>query len=83
MLMPDRRVIHGLLARYRAHEIQVLSNPLDPALRQCFEDTAYTLCVLLGVRTAPEAVLAAERYVAVARRRPAAPSPSAASADRA
>lgn len=32
-----------------------------------FEDTAYTLCVLMGERTAREAVLAAERYVARGR----------------
>ncbi|WP_406002509.1 DUF5133 domain-containing protein [Streptomyces sp. NBC_00829] len=67
MLMPDIAVIAGLMARYRAHEHHFLAAPHDHGARMRFEDTAYTLCVLMGERTAREAVLAAERYVARAR----------------
>ncbi|MFD9219054.1 DUF5133 domain-containing protein [Streptomyces sp. NPDC060064] len=72
MLMPDAGVIAGLMARYRAQERRVLVAPHDPRARSRFEDTVYTLCVLMGRRTAAEAVIAAERYIAQARpdRRP-------------
>jgi hypothetical protein len=71
MLLPDADVIARLMARYRAQEHLVLAAPHDPAVRSRFEDTAYTLCVLMGERTAREAMLAAERYVG--RPRPAPP----------
>ncbi|MEU0371689.1 DUF5133 domain-containing protein [Streptomyces sp. NPDC006283] len=63
MLMPDTSVITRLIARYRAQEHYVLSAPHDDSARRRFEDTAYTLCVLMCERTAREAVLAAEHYV--------------------
>jgi hypothetical protein len=67
MLLPDAAVIAGLLARYRAQEHLVLIAPHDGTARSRFEDTAYTLCVLMGERTAREAMLAAERYIRRAR----------------
>ncbi|WP_405810176.1 DUF5133 domain-containing protein [Streptomyces sp. NBC_00210] len=67
MLMPDLAVVATLMARYRAHEHHFLATPHDRDARMRFEDTAYTLCVLMGERTAREAVLAAERYVARGR----------------
>ncbi|MBT2366081.1 DUF5133 domain-containing protein [Streptomyces sp. ISL-10] len=63
MLMPDTSVITRLIARYRAQEHHLLAAPHDEHARRRFEDTAYTLCVLMCERTAREAVLAAERYV--------------------
>ncbi|MEW2633029.1 DUF5133 domain-containing protein [Streptomyces sp. NPDC048389] len=63
MLMPDTSVITRLIARYRAQEHCVLAAPHDESARRRFEDTAYTLCVLMCERTAREALLAAERYV--------------------
>ncbi|MFF0061567.1 DUF5133 domain-containing protein [Streptomyces sp. NPDC005279] len=69
MLLPDLAVIAGLMARYRAHEHRFLAAPHDGEARTRFEDTAYTLCVLMGERTAREAVVAAERYVARGRRK--------------
>lgn len=69
MLLPDLAVITGLMARYRAHEHRFLAAPHDGEARMRFEDTAYTLCVLMGERTAREAVVAAERYVARGRRK--------------
>jgi hypothetical protein len=56
-------VITRLIARYRAQEHYVLAAPHDDSARRRFEDTAYTLCVLMGERTAREALLAAETYV--------------------
>ncbi|MFI8828702.1 DUF5133 domain-containing protein [Streptomyces sp. NPDC053431] len=64
MLLPDRNTIDRLLRCYRSQERLVLARPYDLSARRRFEDTAYTLCVLMGKRTAREAVGAAERYVA-------------------
>ncbi|MGW7355250.1 DUF5133 domain-containing protein [Streptomyces sp. NPDC054802] len=61
--MPDTSVITRLIARYRAQEHYVLAAPHDDSARRRFEDTAYTLCVLMCERTAREALLAAETYV--------------------
>jgi hypothetical protein len=80
MLMPDASVVTRLIARYRAQEHRVLTAPHDEPARRRFEDTAYTLCILMCERTAREAVLAAERYVG-RRVRPAA-RPTARSAAR-
>ncbi|MFD9794280.1 DUF5133 domain-containing protein [Streptomyces sp. NPDC059070] len=63
MLLPDKHILARLLAHYRAHERAVLARPHEAALRSRFEDCAYTLCVLMGERTAREAVHAAERYL--------------------
>ncbi|MEU6932434.1 DUF5133 domain-containing protein [Streptomyces sp. NPDC046385] len=67
MLLPDRNTIDRLLRNYRTQERQTLALPCDPSVLRRFEDTAYTLCVLMGVRTAREAVRAAERYLAEPR----------------
>ncbi|MER5963608.1 DUF5133 domain-containing protein [Streptomyces sp. NPDC002057] len=64
MLLPDRNTVERLLRHYRAQERAVLARPCDLSARRRFEDTAYTLCVLMGERTAPRAVHAAELYVA-------------------
>ncbi|GHG06996.1 hypothetical protein GCM10018791_19520 [Streptomyces zaomyceticus] len=65
MLLPDRNTVDRLLRHYRAQERTVLARPCDLSARRRFEDTAYTLCVLMGERTAREAVHAAEHYVTV------------------
>ncbi|MFJ8659841.1 DUF5133 domain-containing protein [Streptomyces sp. NPDC093795] len=70
MLLPDRNTVDRLLRHYRAQERTVLARPCDLSARRRFEDTAYTLCVLMGERTAREAVHAAERYVAGSRTAP-------------
>ncbi|MET9678589.1 DUF5133 domain-containing protein [Streptomyces sp. NPDC006482] len=67
MLLPDRNTVDRLLRHYRTQERSVLARPCDLSVRRRFEDTAYTLCVLMGERTAHEAVRAAERYVAHGR----------------
>ncbi|MFD7287091.1 DUF5133 domain-containing protein [Streptomyces sp. NPDC059863] len=63
MLLPDRHLVADLLARYRAWERLVLADPLDEDTRGRFEDVAYTLCVLMGQRTAREAIWQAEAYL--------------------
>ncbi|MFD5753042.1 DUF5133 domain-containing protein [Streptomyces sp. NPDC127033] len=63
MLLPDRHLVADLLARYRAWERLVLVDPLDVTTRRRFEDVAYTLCVLMGQRTAREAIWQAEAYL--------------------
>ncbi|MFJ8667660.1 DUF5133 domain-containing protein [Streptomyces sp. NPDC093600] len=70
MLLPDKKMIDRLLRHYRAQERVVLARPGDLSTRRRFEDTAYTLCVLMGERTAREAVHAAERYVGTGSRAP-------------
>ncbi|MFJ4922841.1 DUF5133 domain-containing protein [Streptomyces sp. NPDC088725] len=63
MLLPDRHLVADLLSRYRAWERLVLADPLDATTRGRFEDVAYTLCVLMGQRTAREAIVKAEAYL--------------------
>ncbi|MDQ0955005.1 hypothetical protein QFZ24_008928 [Streptomyces phaeochromogenes] len=72
MLLPAKAEVARHLELYRAWERMMLAAPADRAARGNFEDTGYTLCVLMGKRCAREAVHAAERYLAVgpgARRR--------------
>jgi len=64
MLLPAKDEIARHLELYRAWERMMLVAPADRAARGNFEDTGYTLCVLMGKRCAREAVHAAERYLA-------------------
>ncbi|KQX14858.1 hypothetical protein ASC82_06190 [Streptomyces sp. Root431] len=73
MLLPDTNTVDRLLRHYRTQERSVLARPCDLSVRRRFEDTAYTLCVLMGERTAHEAVRAAERYVSQGRPTPREP----------
>ncbi|MER7912698.1 MULTISPECIES: DUF5133 domain-containing protein [unclassified Streptomyces] len=73
MLLPDRNTVDRLLRHYRAQERTVLARPRDLSALRRFEDTAYTLCVLMGERSARAAVRAAERYV-TGNRAPARPA---------
>lgn len=43
----------------------MLAAPTDLTVRATFEDTGYTLCVLMGKRCAREAANAAERYLRI------------------
>lgn len=64
MLLPDKAGLAQLLRRYRTWERLVLREPHDPVRRRRLDDVAYTLCVLMGHRTAHEAIRAAESYLA-------------------
>lgn len=63
MLLPAKNEVARHLRRYRMWERLMLASPADHAARDHFEDSGYTLCVLMGKRCAREAVAAAERYL--------------------
>ncbi|MFJ8149847.1 DUF5133 domain-containing protein [Streptomyces sp. NPDC096094] len=63
MLLPAKSEVARQLRRYRAWERSMLASPADVAVRSTFEDSGYTLCVLMGKRCAREAADAAERYL--------------------
>ncbi len=63
MLLPAKAEVSRHLRRYRAWERVMLAAPTDLTVRATFEDSGYTLCVLMGKRCAREAADAAERYL--------------------
>ncbi|GHD87666.1 DUF5133 domain-containing protein [Streptomyces naganishii] len=63
MLLPAKTEVARHLRRYRAWERAMLASPDDRRVRATFEDSGYTLCVLMGKRCAREAADAAERYL--------------------
>jgi hypothetical protein len=63
MLLPAKAEVARQLRRYRAWERMMLAAPADRRVRATFEDSGYTLCVLMGKRCAREAADAAERYL--------------------
>ncbi|GLX52970.1 DUF5133 domain-containing protein [Streptomyces hygroscopicus subsp. hygroscopicus] len=63
MLLPAKAEVARQLRRYRAWERVMLASPYDRRVRATFEDSGYTLCVLMGKRCAREAADAAERYL--------------------
>ncbi len=63
MLLPAKAEVARQLRRYRAWERRMLAAPADRRIRATFEDSGYTLCVLMGKRCAREAADAAERYL--------------------
>jgi len=63
MLLPAKAEVARQLRRYRAWERAMLAAPTDRTARATFEDSGYTLCVLMGKRCAREAADAAERYL--------------------
>jgi hypothetical protein len=63
MLLPAKAEVARQLRRYRAWERVMLASPGDRTVRATFEDSGYTLCVLMGERCAREAAEAAERFL--------------------
>ncbi|WCN05673.1 DUF5133 domain-containing protein [Streptomyces sp. M92] len=63
MLLPAKSEVARQLRLYRAWERSMLASPSDVGVRATFEDSGYTLCVLMGKRCAREAAEAAERYL--------------------
>ncbi|KOU54895.1 hypothetical protein ADK57_46425 [Streptomyces sp. MMG1533] len=63
MLLPAKAEVARQLRRYRVWERIMLATPTDRRVRATFEDSGYTLCVLMGKRCAREAADAAERYL--------------------
>ncbi|MGW5255343.1 DUF5133 domain-containing protein [Streptomyces sp. NPDC004012] len=70
MLQPARAEVARHLEQYRAWERLMLASPDNRAVRGSFENTGYTLCVLMGKRCAREAVDAAELYLKPRQPRP-------------
>ncbi|MEV8317656.1 DUF5133 domain-containing protein [Streptomyces sp. NPDC059900] len=63
MLLPTKADVARHLGDYREWERLLLAHPADSSVRMRFEDTAYTLCVLMGECTARVAADAAELYL--------------------
>ncbi|GAA5707905.1 MULTISPECIES: DUF5133 domain-containing protein [Streptomyces] len=63
MLLPARTEVARYLQRYRAWERLMLAAPDNLVVRGNFENTGYTLCVLMGERCAREAADAAEHFL--------------------
>lgn len=76
-LLPSPFVLRGHLSHLRAVRRRTLTAPDDPAQRAALDDAVYTLCVLMGQRSAHGALLAAEQLAAVRLLPP--PTPSVAS----
>lgn len=77
-LLPARGEVARFLDQYRAWERLLLADPVDRAVRRHFEGTAYTLCAVMGERTARLAAVAAEQYLGLrpaARQQQAGPGP--------
>ncbi|MFI7012532.1 DUF5133 domain-containing protein [Streptomyces sp. NPDC050145] len=75
MIMPAKTEVARHLRYYRAWERLTLAHPADRAIRMRFEDSAYTLCVLMGECQARTAADAAEQYLRHGTTRPARPGP--------
>lgn len=63
MLLPARSEVRRLLRQYQVSERAIVAAPADLASRAAFEDSGYTLCVLMGERDPREAAAAARRYL--------------------
>ncbi|MEU6769602.1 DUF5133 domain-containing protein [Streptomyces sp. NPDC046853] len=63
MLLPAKADVARHLGDYREWERLRLAHPADSSVRMRFEDTAHTLCVLMGECKARIAADAAELYL--------------------
>ncbi|MFJ5531885.1 DUF5133 domain-containing protein [Streptomyces sp. NPDC093261] len=59
MLVPDPKVVRGLLTRYASLRIALAERDTPEGTRE-LEDVSYTLCVMMGTRTVQEAVEVAD-----------------------
>lgn len=63
-LVPELGRVTEVLDRFRASRARLRADPADAEARQGLDDAAYTLCVLMGRRTAYQALRSAGEYVA-------------------
>ncbi|MFD6892233.1 DUF5133 domain-containing protein [Streptomyces sp. NPDC059957] len=63
-LAPNPARTEEVLTRLRGCQARLAASPHDPAALRAMDDTAYTLCVLMGRATALEAITAAEEQLA-------------------
>ncbi|MFF1409438.1 DUF5133 domain-containing protein [Streptomyces sp. NPDC058289] len=73
-LLPTPFVLRGHLSHLRAVRRRTMTAPDDPTQRAALEDAVYTLCVLMGQRSAHGALTAAEHLVATHLLPPSEPS---------
>lgn len=63
-LAPNPARTEEVLTRFRGCQARLAASPQDPGALRAMDDTAYTLCVLMGRATALEAISAAEEQLA-------------------
>ncbi|MEU8588931.1 DUF5133 domain-containing protein [Streptomyces sp. NPDC048664] len=59
MLVPDPKVVRGLLTRYASLQIALAEKRTPEGARE-LEDVSYTLCVMMATRGVHEAVAAGD-----------------------
>ncbi|MEV6734700.1 MULTISPECIES: DUF5133 domain-containing protein [unclassified Streptomyces] len=61
-LLPLRADAERALGRFFEARLRLIAAPADPDARRAFEDSLFTLCVLMGRPSAPEAMHEALQY---------------------
>lgn len=59
MLVPDPKVVRGLLTRYASLQIALSERETLQSTRE-LEDVSYTLCVMMGTRSVHDAIVAGD-----------------------
>ncbi|MFF5139595.1 DUF5133 domain-containing protein [Streptomyces sp. NPDC013157] len=59
LVVPDPKVVRGLLTRYACLRIALAEHEGRERARE-LEDVSYTLCITMGTRTVDEAIAAAD-----------------------
>nr|WP_329372899.1 DUF5133 domain-containing protein [Streptomyces sp. NBC_01483] len=59
LLVPDPKVVRGLLTRYASLQISLAENEKLECARE-LEDVSYTLCIMMGTRNVHAAIAAAD-----------------------
>ncbi|MER6540670.1 DUF5133 domain-containing protein [Streptomyces sp900105755] len=59
LVVPDPKIVRGLLTRYACLRIAFAENEGRERARE-LEDVSYTLCITMGARTVDDAVAAAD-----------------------
>lgn len=73
---PEPEVLRRHVNQLRAVRRRALADPGDLSVRGELEEAAYTLCVVMGQRSAHGALLAAEELIALNRLKPGMPARS-------
>ncbi|WKD36680.1 DUF5133 domain-containing protein [Streptomyces xanthophaeus] len=63
-LLPLREDTEKALGRFFESRLRLSAAPVDPEARRSFEDSLFTLCILMGQPCAPEALHDAVQYAA-------------------
>ncbi|MEV5959157.1 DUF5133 domain-containing protein [Streptomyces sp. NPDC051987] len=76
LVVPDPKVVRGLLTRYACLRIALAENE-GRDRRSELEDVSYTLCITMGTRTVDEAIVAADTLLVARAGQGGAPEPDA------